>query len=77
MRDSLIKRRYRIEASTPTLARFVSTLSTFGVKCFVQSIKCDVNEEYYYVVLIAEQQAHDALKLHGFTDSIARPIDPS
>ena len=74
MARELIKRRYRIEASTPTLVRFMLVLKPHGVSAFVQSVKCDVNEEYYYVVVMGSELLHVQLRDNRFTDSIPRPL---
>lgn len=68
----MIRRRYRIEVSLLTLARFTTAASVKGASnAFIQRVTPDSNEEYYYVVLIANQDVHDELKQNRFTDSIA------
>jgi hypothetical protein len=74
-RTAMQRRKYTIEANTNTLARFVSTLASFGVKVFVQKLVCNRTEEYYYVTVVGEERAHDALKLHRFTNSQSLPLD--
>lgn len=70
------RRKYTIEANTRTLALFVTTLNSFGVDCFVEKLVCNSTEEYYYVTVLADKKGHEALKLHRFTNSIARPLNP-
>lgn len=68
------RRRYRIEASVLTLARFTTAASVKGAStAFIQRVTPDSSEEYYYVVLIADQAVHDELKQNRFMDSIALP----
>lgn len=66
------RRRYRIEANTKTLAKFVGVLADKApYNSFVQRVTPDTNEEYHYVVVIAESEVHDALKEANFRDSNA------
>jgi hypothetical protein len=66
------RRRYRIEANTKTLAKFINVLANKApYNSFVQRVTPDSNEEYHYVVVIAESEVHDALKEANFRDSNA------
>jgi hypothetical protein len=67
------RRRYRIEATKQTLKRLLDELMQLDLShSFVQRVTCDVNEEYYYVVVIAPKEVHDALRKKPFgMDSIA------
>lgn len=69
----MIRRRYRIEATKQTLIRFLQELLKISPSgSFVQKITTDVNEEYYHVVVIAENSTHDQMKRKPFgMDSIA------
>lgn len=68
----MIRRRYRIESNTKTLAKFVGVLADKApYNSFVQRVSPDSNEEYHYVVVIADSVVHDALKESNFRDSIA------
>lgn len=68
----MIRRRYRIESNTKTLAKFVSILADKApYNSFVQRVTPDSNEEYHYVVVIAENDIHDTLKAANFKDSTA------
>lgn len=67
--DMMMKRRYTIEASIDTLARFTAVCKQYKSEVFVQRLSCNSSEEYYYVVLIATTKVHQALKGHRFTNS--------
>lgn len=71
-----MRRRYRIESTKATLKRLLEELLKLSpTGSFVQKVTSDVNEEYYYVVVIADQKVHDELKkLPYFKDSI--PLKP-
>lgn len=70
------RRRYRIEANIRTLERFVSTIvKVTKTEAFIQRVTTNSTEEYYYVVLVADEQTHDHLKRNRFTDSMAMGRD--
>lgn len=65
------RRRYRIEANLKTLAKFVGILSQAApYDSFIQRVSPDINEEYYFVVVVASSEVHDTLKTSAFRDSI-------
>ena len=70
------KRRYTIEASIATLARFTKVCDEAGsiTDSFVQRVTTDANEEYYYIVLIGRKEVHAALRDNRFKDSISLPL---
>lgn len=68
----MYKRRYTIEATPATLARFASTVAAHATPsgAFIHRVSTDKNEEYYYVVLEADDDVHTQMRPARFTDSV-------
>jgi hypothetical protein len=65
-------RRYTIEASIKTLARFTKIAADSPTAdSFVQRLTVSSGDEYYYVVLIATEEIHKKLHADRFTNSYA------
>lgn len=77
MSTPIVRIRYRIEASIDSIDRLVQVLKSqkrAGGIVYLESVRADVNEEYYYVTVQAEQAVHTALKHHRFTDTRNLPF---
>jgi hypothetical protein len=74
----LNRRRYTIESSILTLARFTEVMAKFGpTSSHVVRLAPNSTDEYYYVVVLADQEVHDALKAARFDNSYAMAGDGS
>lgn len=68
----MLKRRYVIEASLKTLAYFTAQASLgLDPSAHISRLSLSAGEEYYYVVLVADQATHNALFSARFTNSKA------
>lgn len=62
----MIRKRYTIEASAATLARFAHVVSEGDA--FIQRVNPDLKDEFYYVTIIADKDTHTRLRKNRFTN---------
>lgn len=69
----MLRKKYTIEASASTLARFVAIIAKNQNMAFIQRVVPNAHDEYYYVTVIAEHEVHDELRDSRFTTAQTLP----